>query len=236
MYQINDVWTIKEKQEILQGVSFELKKGEFINIMGASGSGKSTLLRTLNGLESYQRGSIFYQGRDLQEIEPTALRKEVGYVFQTPYLFGELVKENLIYPLTLHKEEVQQEYMKGLLDQLNLTEDILEKKCKELSGGEQQRICLARSLMLQPKVLLLDEITSSLDPYNTKLVEDFIKKIHKKLDLTTILVTHSLEQAEAMGERTLFLSKGKIEMDSSTTDFLMTLKDNQLEQFNNRGN
>jgi len=118
-----------------------------------------------------------------------------------------------------------------MLRQLNLEQDILEKDCENLSGGEQQRICLLRTLMLKPKVLLLDEITSSLDPVNTKIVEEFIVNIYNEFDVTIVLVTHNIQQAKRMGKRTIFLEKGEILEDAETNSYFTGNKKEQINRF-----
>ncbi|WP_192929779.1 ABC transporter ATP-binding protein [Alkaliphilus serpentinus] len=231
MINVEDISVARNHQTILKEITLSFKEGEFINIMGPSGSGKSTFLKLLNGLESFNGGVIRYDGRDILEIDPIDLRREVGYVFQVPYLFGEKVRENIEYPIKLGKLELDEDYVTEMLTSLNLKKEILDKKCKDLSGGEQQRISLLRSLMLRPKVLLLDEITSSLDPINTKLVEEFIKDIYKKYHITIILVTHSVEQAKRMGSRTVFFKEGTVFMDSTTEEFFSHQQKDFIKEF-----
>ncbi|SCY83024.1 ABC transporter ATP-binding protein [Alkaliphilus peptidifermentans] len=231
MISIKNLYIKRETQEILKDVSLKIVAGEFVNIMGPSGGGKSTLLRTLNGLESFDEGTIDFNNKNIMEIDPIRLRQEISYVFQIPYLFGDKVRENIEYPLKLHKKPIQEKKISKLLENLNLTPDILEKNCKDLSGGEQQRICLLRSIILEPKVILLDEITSSLDPINTKLVEDFIKKTYELQQPTVILVTHSVEQAKRMGNRTVFLHEGKVKLDTTTESFFLDPKEEYIKEF-----
>lgn len=231
LYRMRDITVRRNNINILRGVSLDIKEGEFVNIIGPSGSGKSTLLRLLNRLSSISSGEIYYCGKNLNDVNPVSLRKEVGFVFQKPYLFGEKVKENIEYPLFIHNISIENDYIFSMLDQLNLDQDILEKNCNDLSGGEQQRICLIRTLMLKPKVLLLDEITSSLDPVNTKIVEEFIMKIYSEFDITIVLVTHNIQQAKRMGERTIFLEKGEIVEDAETKTYFTDEKQEQIKDF-----
>ncbi|MCD5414612.1 MAG: phosphate ABC transporter ATP-binding protein [Clostridiales bacterium] len=210
-----------------------IEKGEFVNIIGPSGSGKSTFLRLLNRLSSISSGEINYCGENINEINPVLLRKEVGFVFQKPYLFGETVKENIEYSSNIHNLAVDKDYIFNMLEQLNLERSILEKNCKDLSGGEQQRICLIRTLMLKPRVLLLDEITSSLDPVNTKIVEEFITKIYNDWGITIVLVTHDLQQTKRMGKRTIFLEKGKVLKDAETNSYFKEQSQDQINDFFN---
>lgn len=231
MISVKDIYLTRNNQKILKDLSIDFMEGEFVNIMGPSGSGKSTFLKLLNSLESFDEGRIRYKGQDILEINPIDLRRSIGYVFQSPYLFGEIVRENIEYPLILGKQEIDQAYINEMLNRLDLDKGILDKKCKDLSGGEQQRISLLRSLMLKPKVLLLDEITSSLDPINTKLVEEFIKDIYKNYNLTIILVTHSVEQAKRMGSRTVFIKDGGVFLDLSTEEFFNHQHEDYIKRF-----
>ncbi|MGV8145322.1 MAG: ATP-binding cassette domain-containing protein [Alkaliphilus sp.] len=234
LYSIRNITVRKNNINIIRGLSLDIKEGEFINVIGPSGSGKSTLLRLLNRLSSISSGEIYYCDKNLNETNPISLRKEVGYVFQKPYLFGEKVKENIEYPLSIHNIFVEEDYISSMLEQLNLEQNVLEKNCKDLSGGEQQRICLLRALVLNPKVLLLDEITSSLDPVNTKIVEEFIMRIYNKFDITIVLVTHNIQQAKRMGKRTIFLEKGEIVEDAQTNSYFIEQKQEQINHFFNR--
>jgi len=231
LFEMRNISVKINNTNIIKNLSLTIRKGEFINIIGPSGSGKSTLLRLFNRLSSISSGEIYYCGKNLNETNPISLRKEVGYVFQKPYLFGEKAKENLEYPLSIHNIYLEKDYIFNMLRQLNLEQDILEKDCENLSGGEQQRICLLRTLMLKPKVLLLDEITSSLDPVNTKIVEEFIVNIYNEFEVTIVLVTHNIQQAKRMGKRTIFLEKGEILEDAETNSYFTGNKKEQINRF-----
>ena len=166
-----EIGTVK----ILKDISFTVQKKEIIALLGPSGSGKSSLLKSINMLNTPSCGQIKYHNNDIQEISPMALRKKIGYVLQKPTLFGNDVMENLKYPCELHQKVFDINLVEFYLKKVNLKPDILEKKPNELSGGEQQRISLVRTLLLEPEMILLDEVTSALDEDNTLLIEELIK-------------------------------------------------------------
>ena len=219
--------------EILLGIDLRILSGEFLTIIGPSGSGKSTLLRMLNNLNSPTSGNILYKGKNINTYTPESVRTQISYVFQKPYLFGNKVYENLEYPFTLHGKEPNQSKIYSMLKELNLAEDILHKNIHALSGGEQQRIALIRSLLLDPEILLLDEITASLDPVNRSMVEDFIKQLHQKNNLTILLVTHDMQQAKQLGQRTLYMKQGKVCYDMPTQSFFEQAMNEELDRFKN---
>ncbi|SHI68473.1 putative ABC transport system ATP-binding protein [Geosporobacter subterraneus DSM 17957] len=219
------------RTEILRGIDLNISTGEFLTIIGPSGSGKSTLLRLLNNLNSPTSGNILYREKNINTYVPEALRVQISYVFQKPYLFGTKVIDNLKYPFKLHSKEIDLGKISALLKELNLDEDILQKNIHSLSGGEQQRIALIRSLILEPEVLLLDEITASLDPVNRSMVEDFIKQLHQRSELTILLVTHDMQQAKGLGNRTLYMNQGKIVHDMPTESFFGRGIDGELDKF-----
>ena len=231
MFQVINLGVKKGNEEIVRDISFRVEEGEFINIIGPSGGGKSTLLRTLNCLDSFGSGDIQYKNKSISDIDPIQIRKEVGYVFQAPYLLGEKVRENIEYPLQLHNIQMNEYFIQELLKALDLKSDILEKKCIELSGGEQQRISLMRTLMLKPRVLLLDEVTASLDPVSTRLVEELLMDLNEVDKTTIIMVTHNIEQARRMGKRTIFLANGKVIEDMLTEEFFKNQSNETILSF-----
>jgi ABC-type iron transport system FetAB ATPase subunit len=181
--------------------------GEFIMVMGPSGAGKSTLFRLLCRLEDPEEGSIHFKNIPLIQWEPTKLRKQIHYVYQTPVLFMPTVAKNLAYPLKLQGKTLLEKEMLSLLKKVGLTEEFLHRPIDQLSGGEKQRISLARSLSLQPEVLLLDEPTSSLDFQSTEIIEEVIRQYHKE-GHTILWITHQQEQGEKLGTRRWMMENG----------------------------
>ncbi len=197
------------KTEVLNDVSIEIKDGEFVVILGASGSGKSTLMNILSGLERADCGSVVVDEIDLTELNDkklTEFRKDnVGFIFQQYYLLPHLsVLGNIKLGASFAKNSDFQEIVQAL----GLSEK-LKSKPFELSGGEQQRVCIARALSKKPKILFLDEPTGALDEKTGREVLDLIMKEKQKYGFTMIMVTHNQNIAE-MAETVVKLGSGKI--------------------------
>lgn len=210
-----EIGTVK----ILKDISFTVQKKEIIALLGPSGSGKSSLLKSINMLNTPSCGQIKYHNNDIQEISPMALRKKIGYVLQKPTLFGNDVMENLKYPCELHQKVFDINLVEFYLKKVNLKPDILEKKPNELSGGEQQRISLVRTLLLEPEIILLDEVTSALDEDNTLLIEELIKYENENNELTVIFISHNNEQAKRLAQKVIYIEEGVIKEFTTVTNF-----------------
>lgn len=204
-------------------VSFSLNKGECLGLIGGSGTGKSVILRSLIGLEKPDAGKVFYKGKDLvplKEQDLLDIRKQVAYVFQGGALFDSLtVYENLAYPLREHtkmKEDEISERIISLLKEFGLqgNESVFPA---ELSGGMQKRVGLARAIIMNPDVVLYDEPTAGLDPYNTIRIQEMILELKKK-GVTSILVTHDMPTAYAVCDRIALLVQGHITYEGTIND------------------
>ena len=216
----NNVELVKHNQQILTAISFAIQHGDSIAIMGPSGSGKSSLLRLLNLLTSPTRGEIIYKNKNIQDYVPTELRRSIGYILQKPYLFGKTAEENLRYPYELHGLKPNFSEINSYLKQVGLEQSILQKKNTALSGGEQQRIALIRSLLMKPEILLLDEVTSALDEENTLLLEKLLLHEQHLHHLTLLFITHNFQQAIRLGKKILYLEAGRITFWGSAAQFL----------------
>ena len=195
--------------QVLQGISLEMKDGDFIVILGASGSGKSSFLNVISGLERPDSGKVFYDGTDitvLSDNELTTFRKEnVGFIFQQYYLLPNMdVDKNV----KMGADLADNKDYKTVIAAVGLGEK-LHKYPSELSGGEQQRVSVARALAKKPRVLFLDEPTGALDELTGRDVLDYICKLKKKYGFTIVMVTHNLNIAE-MANTVIKMNSGKI--------------------------
>ena len=177
---------------ILQDISLDIRPSEFVALLGPSGSGKSTLLRMLNCLNSPTSGSIYFNDKPITDYDITLLRQKVGMVFQSPTMINGTVKENLTMTQKWTKDGdiFSDKGLTEILEQVGLSYDFLNKDARSISGGEQQRIALARTLLNQPEVLLLDEPTANLDPQLANKILKLIYQLYQDLKLTIILVSH----------------------------------------------
>ena len=199
---------VKDKV-LVEDATFEVRTGEVVAIVGPSGSGKSSLLRLLNRLDEPTSGTVYLEQTDYREIAPQELRRKLGMVNQRPYLFPGTVEENLQFGPRQRGESLSPESVEQLLSSVGL-KGYVGRNIANLSGGEAQRVSLARTLANSPLVLLLDEPTSSLDETSKLEVESSIRKIVREQRLTCILVTHDTAQAARLAERALLFESGRI--------------------------
>jgi len=196
---------------VVNDVSFEVNKGEFLVILGPSGCGKTTLLRIIAGLEKQASGEIYFDNVEVTGI-PTQ-KRDIGFLFQQYTLFKHInVKKNIGFGLMLKgiKKSMIEKQVAELLDLMDLSE-MISRSPESLSGGQKQRIALARALALKPALLLLDEPFGALDAGTRSKMRQEIKDLQKKLGITTILVTHDQEEAFELGDRVAVMNNGKIE-------------------------
>ena len=207
-YKTNDV-----EVRALDGVTFDVEKGEFISIIGASGSGKSTLLHLLGGLDYPTSGKVLIDDTDiyaLKDDERTIFRRRnIGFVFQAYNLLPMLnVYENIIIPFGLDGDKVDKKYVDSVIDILEIS-DQKYKMPNELSGGQQQRAAIARALVTKPSLILADEPTGNLDSKSSSQVVYLLKKINKELGNTILMITHDDAVAQA-AEKTLRIEDGRL--------------------------
>lgn len=217
--ECKNIQLIKNNQTILYDISFSIEAGDSIGIIGPSGSGKSSLFRLFNLLLSPTQGEILYKNRNIRDYAPTELRRKVSYILQKTYLFGTTVQENLLYPYQLLNQKPDFHVIRNYLDKANLSINILEKKNTVLSGGEQQRIALIRSLLIKPKIILLDEVTAALDEENTLLIEKLVTDEQETHHLTLLFVTHNTSQAKRLAKKILYLDAGAIDFWGTATNY-----------------
>jgi len=188
-------------------------------IAGPSGSGKTSLLRLLNRLDEPSSGTVFVEGTDYRNLEPRELRRKLGVVTQRPYLFPGTVSENLQFGPVQRGQTLPPSAIEELLKQVGLR-DYAERNVANLSGGEAQRVSIARTLANSPLILLLDEPTSALDETAKLEVESSIQRVVRDHGLTCVMVTHDLAQASRLAERALLLKSGRIVRDGLVSEVL----------------
>ena len=197
----------------LDGIDLSVSKGEFVAILGASGSGKSTLLHILGSVDKPTDGKVIIDGTDLSKLNQTQAaifrRRKVGVVYQFYNLIPTLTaKKNILMPLALDKKKPNKEYFDKIVGSLGIA-DKLESLPNQLSGGEQQRVAIARSLIYRPALLLADEPTGNLDQKNSKEVVDMLKLSNRNLEQTILLITHD-EKIALEAERIITIEDGRI--------------------------
>ncbi len=232
---IKDVHKAFGELEVLKGVSLDIMKGEVICIIGPSGSGKSTLIRCINALNDIQGGSITVQGQEVHDpdLDQLELRKKVGMVFQQYNLFPhKTALENIMMaPLVVLKQDLQdvEKRARALIEKVRLTGKE-NSYPGELSGGQQQRVAIARSLAMNPDVMLFDEVTAALDPETVNEVLVAIKDLAKE-GMTCILVTHEMGFAREIADHIYFTDRGVIVEHGPPSTFFDEAKDPRTKEF-----
>ncbi len=216
--------------KIIDDITGSIAKGKITTLIGPSGAGKTTLFRLCNGLISPTKGQILIEGKSIQSYEPTLLRRNIGLALQSAAMLSGTVFQNLSLPKRLIGEQLTEEEAKDLLTSVSLKPDLLKKDVKELSGGERQKVSIARTLVNRPGILLLDEITSSLDRVSTQEIEELIIKININFNVTIVWITHNLRQATQIGEDTWVMMDGKL-LESGKSNLLFHPENEQVRQF-----
>ncbi|HHT7651134.1 ABC transporter ATP-binding protein [Streptococcus suis] len=206
--------TCKVSGPILKNLTFDIQEGEFFVLIGPSGSGKTTTLKLINRLIEQTEGEVFFQGKRLKDFDLRELRLETGYVLQQIALFPNMtVAENIaLIPEMkgLNKEETLTR-TRELLTKVGLEPDsYLNRLPKDLSGGEKQRIGILRAIIANPKVLLMDEPFSALDPISKAQLQDLIKELHEEFKMTTVFVTHDMDEAVKLADRICLMQDGQV--------------------------
>ncbi|MDK2980874.1 MAG: UDP-glucose/iron transport system ATP-binding protein [Chloroflexota bacterium] len=210
LMRVEDLGYENDGKTILKDISFDLMSHEHLAVVGSSGSGKSTLLRLLNRLLEPTHGKVYLEGQDYTGIPPRELRRRVGLILQQPYLFPGTVADNLRFGPTQRGENIAEEAIDELLANVDLP-GFAQRDVANLSGGEAQRVSIARTLANMPEVLLMDEPTSALDEESRLQVEKLVCSIAHQEQLTFIIVTHDPAQAGRLAEKALVLEDGRVE-------------------------
>ena len=216
LFQLDGVSLSRGEREVLRDATLSLKRGASC-IAGPSGCGKSSLLRLLNRLADPETGRVRYGGRDVRELDPLSLRREVSLVPQLPALIDGTVEDNIRFAARLAEREPDPA---RLLDLAGLDASFADRDAGRLSVGEQQRAMLARALAAEPDVLLLDEPTSALDEDARAAVEATLLHLRERVDVSLVLVTHDLDQARRMSEWVVRLDEGCVKAQGSARELL----------------
>lgn len=219
IYRLENLRQTYGARTVLHIEALDVHAGEILALVGPSGAGKSTLLRLLNFLEAPASGKLLYRGRAMEGAQaPLELRREVTTVFQRPVVVGANIFDNVAYGLHLRGQRVNGQ-VEEMLARVGL-EERARISARKLSGGELQRVALARALVIEPRVLLLDEPTANLDPYNVTLIEAIVREQNRTRGTTVVVVTHNVFQARRLAQRVgLMLNGNLVEISSVDTFF-----------------
>jgi tungstate transport system ATP-binding protein len=210
IYRLAELTMRYGERQVLDVPTLDIRRGEVLALVGPSGAGKSTLLRLLNFLERPTSGTIVFDDVALTNgTVPLVLLRQITTVFQRPALLSTSVIGNVAYGLRVRGAAQSRERALAALGQVGL-EHLADKPARTLSGGEMQRVALARAMVIDPRVLLLDEPTANLDPYNVQLIERTIAEMHAQHGTTIVLVTHNVFQARRLAQRVALLLDGRI--------------------------
>jgi putative ABC transport system ATP-binding protein len=208
--RLEGVGVTKGGRTILADVALAFAAGGTYSIIGPSGAGKSTLLRLLNRLEEPTTGTLWFHDAPAAAFAPTTLRRRVGMVFQIPVMFAGSMRDNLLAPLRLEHASAPDTELYRRLELVGLETAPLEREASALSVGEKQRLCMARALMTDPEVLLLDEPTAALDPTSTRRLIESLVALNRRTGLTVLMVTHQPDQARSFGGDIVLLVGGRV--------------------------
>ena len=213
---------------ILHDISFSVERGRALTLVGPSGSGKSSVLRCLNRLVEPTSGTVRFDGRDIRSFDPRELRCRVALVMQTPVLFEGTVRDNLCLRPVGVRGDFSEGRLGATLQEVGLESPLLDRDAATLSGGEKQRVTIARALLRDPQALLLDEPTSALDPPNALLVVETISRLRVTRALSIVAVTHQPELVRRLGGSLLYLRKGRVKacqsLDGPATDAALDVR------------
>jgi len=229
--QIKNLTKKYSEKTVLDNVSFDVKNGEFLSILGPSGCGKTTILRVLIGLTTDFSGEIILNGQNISNFPPS--KRGMGMIFQNYALFQNMtVLQNIKYALKFDSEKKDNavEIAESLLEKLGLAEH-KNKKPHNLSGGQQQRVAIARTLAMQPEIILLDEPLSALDAALRLTLRDELKQIQKEFQTTMIYITHDQEEAFSMSDRIIVMNEGKIMQIDTPEEIIANPANEYVEDF-----
>ena len=228
-YRIEHLKKIYGDRTVLDIDELQIHAGEILALVGPSGAGKSTLLRLLNFLETLSSGTFVYNNQLMNGNVPIQTRRQVTTVFQRPVLLRSTVRANVAYGLGLRGLSANGS-VDAMLDRVGL-KALSSAMAHKLSGGEMQRVALARALVIDPQVLLLDEPTANLDPYNVGLIEEIVREHNRARGTTVVLVTHNVFQAKRLAQRVGLMLGGRLVEVKNTSEFFDTPSDPRTAAF-----
>jgi tungstate transport system ATP-binding protein len=226
--KINNLTKTYADKTVLSINNFHINEGSFLGVIGPNGAGKSTLVSIIAGLDEATTGDIRYED---MPISPT-ISSKMTMVFQKPYLLRTSVYNNIAYPLRLRKisNRMIEVKVKEILEEMNI-QNIANQNAWTLSGGESQKVALARSIIFEPSLLILDEPTANIDPASMLVMEKTIKSFHQKNKATIMIVTHNLQQAKRLCDDVVFMHQGKIIEHGKAEDIIMSSKNQLTRKF-----
>jgi len=231
VFELSGLQKSYDGRVVLDIDALDVQDGEILAVVGPSGAGKSTLLRILNFLEKPDSGRVSYYGTEINFLNvPIEIQRSVTTVFQRPALISGSVTANVNLGLRLRARKDGTGAMENILEQVGLKQ-LKRVQALTLSGGEAQRVALARALILHPRVLLLDEPTANLDPYNVELIERVIRDLNRNEKTTIILVTHNIFQAHRLANRVAFMLNGRFVEIADSHNFFENPSDERTRAF-----
>lgn len=240
MIFIKNLWKSFDDKLVLAGVDLHIPRGETLVIMGRSGSGKSVLLKIITGLMKPDQGEIWINGEEISKLKLRGLnhiRRKFGMLFQSAALFDSMtVAENVGFMLSQHTKLKKREIEEIVAEKLHLVDldDTQKLKPAELSGGMRKRVGLARAIAFNPEVILYDEPTTGLDPITCLEINQLIRNLHAKLQVTSVVVTHDMESAFSVGTRMVMIHGGTV-IASGTPEAIREMDNPIVQQFINSG-
>jgi tungstate transport system ATP-binding protein len=232
VYDLSEVTKSYGAREVCHVARLEVRRGVILGIMGPSGAGKSTLLRMLNFLEAPTSGAIVFNGHAVEggTTIPLEERRKVTTVFQDPVMLSSTVASNVAYGLRLRRQRDAHDRVESMLDLVGLL-PMARARASTLSRGEAQRVALARALIIEPEVLLLDEPTANLDPYNVGLIEGLVTSVNRERGTTIVLVTHNVFQTRRVAQEVALIVDGRVVEVGNTADVFSDPRDPRTGAF-----
>ena len=234
MIEFKNVSKEFKEQKVLSDINLTINDKELVAIIGASGCGKTTTLKMINRLIKPTSGQILIDGKDIDTFNKTELRRSIGYVIQQMGLFPHMtIKENIELIQKLEKkdkEEIEANTLR-LMKLMDLNDEYLSKYPTNLSGGQQQRVGVARALANNPKIILMDEPFSALDPITRVNLQDELVELHKKMDTTIVFVTHDMDEAIKIADRICIMKDGNVVQFDTPEEILKNPKNEFVENF-----